>query len=157
MTNSEITTYLNDHLAGSVAALELIEQLIKRHSGKPLGSFLVDLEREIKADQDVLRKLLGDGKRKESGFRKLAAWVASKFVGSKFKFASEEFGGLGLVQGLEMLALGIRGKELLWRALAASEFGASQQIDLAGLEQRAIEQQERVEAKRLEAVRAVFG
>ena len=36
MTNKEITTYLNDHLAGSVAAMELLDHLIEHYQGQLL-------------------------------------------------------------------------------------------------------------------------
>jgi len=151
-----VFVYINDHIAGSVAALELLEHLISAHSGQPLESFFVNLAREIKSDQAVLKQLLAVAEQKPSVFRNVAGWVTEKFARSKFKLAGQNMGGLGLVQALEMLALGIRGKQLLWRALAASEWPALPDVDLARLEQRAIKQQERVEEQRLVAVRAAF-
>ena len=154
--NDNLASYLNDHLAGSVAALELLDDLIKASDDQPLKVFLADLKREIEADQKVLEQLIKRADESESVVRKAAAWVTEKFARSKFKVAGEDIGGLGLVQALEMLALGIRGKELLWRALAISNWPAVQDVDLAKLEQRAVEQQQRVEAKRIEAARAAF-
>jgi hypothetical protein len=151
-----LASYLNDHLAGAVAALELLADLIATHKGQPLQEFFVDLRRDIEADVNVLRKLIGRTRAKESLLRKTVAWIAEKFVSAKFTAAGEEIGGLGLMQALETLALGIRGKQLLWRALAASDWPALQDVDLAQLEARAIEQQDRVEAKRLDAVRQAF-
>jgi hypothetical protein len=151
-----LPSYLNDHLAGAVAALELLAHLIATHKGQPLQEFFVDLRRDIEVDANVLRKLIGTMRTRESILRKTVAWIAAKFVSSKFATAGEEIGGLGLVQALETLALGIRGKQLLWRALAASDWPALQEVDLAQLEARAIEQQDRVEAKRLEAAREAF-
>jgi hypothetical protein len=55
-----------------------------------------------------------------------------------------------------MLALGIRGKESLWRTLQNCGFAPPPGADLVRLEQRAVEQQQRVEAKRLEAAKAAF-
>ncbi|MFN2541181.1 MAG: hypothetical protein ABR514_03300 [Chthoniobacterales bacterium] len=156
MPPNQLLVYVNDHIAGSVAALELLEHLIKCCADEPLASFLTELTRDIQSDQEVLKKLLERERQKESQFRKLAAWVTEKFARSKFKFAGEQMGELGLVQALEMLALGIRGKELLWRALATSSWRALRDVDLAQLEQRAIEQQARVEDKRLAAARAAF-
>ncbi len=156
MQRQALFVYINDHIAGSVAALELIDHLIKSQAGQPLESFFVDLRREIKSDQELLKQLLVNAEQKESLFRKLAAWMAEKFVRSKIKVAGEQFGGLGLVQAFEMLALGIRGKQLLWRALAISNWHPLKDVDLARLEQRAIEQQERVEEKRLAAAREAF-
>jgi hypothetical protein len=157
MRNKETITYVNDHLAGAVAALELLDHLLERYSSHPLAQFFLDLQREIKSDQQLLRALLDNAEEKESIVRQIAAWITEKFARAKFKIAGEEIGGLGLVQALEMLALGIRGKELLWRALATSNWPPLHDVDLATLEQRAIEQEERVEEKRLEAARAAFG
>ena len=43
MANKHIAIYLNDHLAGSVAALEILEQLKTEHTGTPLQQFLAEL------------------------------------------------------------------------------------------------------------------
>jgi len=156
MQQRALVVYMNDHIAGSVAALELLDHLIKCCADEPLAAFLSELRRDIRADQEVLKRLLDYEQQSESRFRKLVAWVTEKFARSKFKFAGEQVGGLGLVQALETLALGIRGKELLWRALATSNWAPLQDVDLANLQQRALEQQAQVEQKRLEAARAAF-
>jgi hypothetical protein len=154
----ELTSYLNDHLAGSVAAIELLDHLIKAYEGKPLAKFFQDLRNEVSADQDVLRKLLQKFKGKESAMRKAGAWIVEKFSRAKIQASGEKLGEMGLVQALEVLVLGITGKQLLWRALSAT-IGSSpllKGVDLGRLEERAIEQIERVEAKRLEAAREAF-
>jgi hypothetical protein len=157
MAKTELATYLNDHLAGSVAALELLDHLIKIYEGKPLEKFFKDLRDEVSADQEILRKLV-QRFAKESAIRKAGGWIAEKFTRAKIKAAGEEVGEIGLIQALEVLVLGITGKQLLWRALNAS-LGSSpllRGMDLSRLEERAIEQIERVEAKRLEAAREVL-
>jgi hypothetical protein len=154
----ELASYLNDHLAGSVAALELLDHLIKTHETKPLAKFFKDLRDDINADQDVLRKLLRKFKANESAIRKAGGWLAEKFGRAKIQAAGDKFGEMGLVQALEVLVLGITGKQLLWRALNAA-FGTSpllRGVELSRLEERAIEQIERIEAKRLEAAREAF-
>ena len=154
--NANLTAYLNDHLAGSVAAIELIDDLAKASEDLSLKQFLAELKREIEADQKILEQLIERADKNQSVTRKVAAWLGEKAARVKFKTAGETFGGLGLVQALEMLALGIRGKELLWRALATSKWATLKDVDFAELEQAAIEQQGRVEEKRLEAARAAF-
>ncbi len=151
-----LNSYMNDHLAGAVAALELLEHLIVVHKGKPLAPFLVALESDIKADVTVLSKLIDQAHSNESLPRKAAAWMAEKLMRAKFKTSGEQMGGLGLVQALEMLEIGIRGKQLLWRAIAMSNLPAARDVDLAGLEKRAVEQQQRLEKERTEAARAAF-
>ena len=155
--NDNLTSYLNDHLAGSVAAIELIDDLIGASKDEFLKQFFAELKREIESDQKVLERLIDNADENESVTRKAAAWFSEKLARAKFKIAGEDLGGLGLVQALEMLALGIRGKELLWRALSQSSRAAPADVDFADLQPRAVEQQRRVEEKRLEAARAAFG
>ncbi len=157
LSMKELATYLNDHLAGAEAAIELIDHLIKAHEGKPLEKFFRELRDEVKADQEVLRKLLQRFS-KESAIRQAGAWIAEKISRVKLKAAGEKAGELGLLQALEALVLGITGKQLLWRALSAA-LGSSPLLrgaDLGKLEERAIEQLERVEVLRLETARQVL-
>jgi hypothetical protein len=156
MSHDNITAYLNDHLAGSVAAIELIDDLINASDDALLKQFLADLKRDVESDQKVLEQLIARAGKSEGVVRKAAAWLSEKAARAKLKVAGEDFGELGLVQALEMLALGIRGKELLWRSLSISNWPALRDVDLAKLKQRAVEQQQRVEEKRLEAAKAAF-
>ena len=154
----ELGTYLSDHLAGSVGAIELLDHLIKKHQHKSLATFFKDLRKDITADQEVLRKLIKRFKANESALRNAGAWLAEKFGRVKIHAAGTKRGELGLMQALEVLVLGITGKQLLWRALAAT-FDSSpllKGIDLENLEARAIEQIERVERQRLETARQSF-
>ena len=155
--NTNLAAYLNDHLAGSVAALELIDDLISASKDESLKQFLSDLKRDIQSDQKILENLIDRADENESVTRKAAAWVTEKVARAKFKISGENFGGLGLLQALEMLVLGIRGKESLWCALEQSNPLLAGNVDLAELKRRAVEQQQRVEQYRLEAARAAFG
>ena len=148
-------TYLNDHLAGSVAAIELLDDLIEHHSGDRFGKAFRDLRDEIEADQESLRDLIRKLGAKESAMRKAGAWLAEKFSRVKIGDADD---GAGLLQALEALALGITGKQLLWRSLAAiaPNFPALQGMDFSELEKRAHDQFEHVETLRLEMAREAF-
>src|SRR2546423_14416479 len=134
--NDNLAAYLNDHLAGSVAALALIDDLISASDDEQLKQFFASLKRDIESDQKILERLIERIGEDEGVVRKSAAWLSEKAARAKFKIAGEDFGGLGFVQALEMLALGIRGKELLWRALQQSGHASAPDVDLARLEQR---------------------
>ena len=154
----QLVSYLNDHLAGSVSAIELIDYLIKTHEGEDLAKFLQLLRDDVVADQDVLKKIVHRFHANESALRKAGAWLVEKFARAKLAAAGQKKNQLGLVQALEVLVLGVTGKQLLWRALNAS-IGTSpllRGIDLARLEERAIEQIERLETQRLEVAREVL-
>ena len=137
-----LASYLNDHLAGSVAAIELLDHLIDEHKGHRLKKFLVDLRDDVHADQEVLQNLMGKLDLEESSMRKVGAWMAEKIGQAKISLSDSSASGLGLLQALEGLALGITGKKLLWRALrmVEAELPPLQGIDLSRLEQRAADQ-----------------
>jgi hypothetical protein len=158
MSKQELTIYLNDHLAGSVGALELIDDLIDTYREKPLGQFFKDLRNEIETDQSALKNLIEELGEKESSVRKAGAWVAEKLARAKIRLSDSEEGQMGLLHALESLALGIIGKRGLWTALSAAAYRLPRLGDLgyAGLEKRAIEQFDRVEAKRIEIAREVL-
>lgn len=158
MRNDNLATYLNDHLAGSVAAIEMIEHLIKTYEGRPIEQFCKKLCADINSDQTELRGLMRSLEIKESSARKAGAWVAEKFSRPKLGRRSEGTEEVGFLQALEGLVLGIRGKEGLWRALGEvkKSWLALQQFDFERLEKRAIEQGGRVEAKRLEVAREIL-
>jgi hypothetical protein len=153
-----LNEYLNDHLAGSVGALELLDRLIDVYQGKPLERFFQELRNEIDADQKTLKELIARLGEKESAVRKAGAWIAEKLSRAKIQLSETREGELGLFLALEGLALGINGKRSLWRALAAASETAPQLRgpDYATLEKRAVEQHDRVEAQRLEVAREVF-
>jgi hypothetical protein len=56
MANEYLRTYLNDHSAGSLAAVDLLEHLEAAEAG--LASFFVELRRDISADRKELQRLM---------------------------------------------------------------------------------------------------
>jgi hypothetical protein len=151
--------YANDHLAGSVGALELLDRLIDDNKGKPLERFFRDLRNEIERDQKTLKELLARLGEKESAVRKAGAWIVEKLSRAKIQLSETGEGEMGLFLALEALALGITGKRMLWRALAAAAETVTQLRgpDYAALQERAVEQHHRVETERLQVARKVFG
>lgn len=154
----ELSSYLNDHLAGSVGALELLDRLMDIYKGKPLERFFSDLRNEIEVDQETLKALIAKLGEKESALRKAGAWIVEKLSRAKIQLSETRDGEMGLFLALEGLALGIHGKRSLWRALATASQTAPhlRGLDYAMLEKRAVEQHDLVEAKRLEVAREVF-
>lgn len=156
--NENLSLYLNDHLAGSVGALELLERLIRTYEGHSIVGICREIKREIEADQQVLRDVMTALGVEESAFRKAGAWVAEKLSRAKLAIEGDESGEIGLVEALEGLVLGIKGKEGLWSALAAIQAAWSplKQFDFSRLKQRAIEQGMSVDAMRLQAATEAF-
>ena len=152
----DLDSYLNDHLAGSISALELIAHWAKVHKGEPLGRFFVETEREIKADQDMLHDVMRTLGVEEGKVRQAGAWAAEKVGRARLMIAGDEQGSLGLVLTLEGLIMGVTGKKLMWRALAAAKLPGLNSYNFEQLQRRAEQQVERIEAERIQAVSQAF-
>ena len=152
----ELDSYLNDHLAGAIGALELIAHWVKLYEGKPIGLFFTDLKAEITADQDTLRDLMRCLGVEESKMRQASAWAAEKLGRARIVIAGDEPGSLGLVLALEGLIMGIRGKQLLWRTLGALNLPKTEGFDFKELQRGAEQQIERTEAERIRAAQQAF-
>jgi len=155
MADEHIATYLNDHLAGSEAALELLEFIKAEQSGTPMEQVVAELRADITADRQELEVLMVRLNVSQSRTRKATAWIGEKVTELKLHLDDPTGGPLRLLEALEALALGIHGKRALWQALAVAseETPALQLADFEGLAKRAEAQRDRVEAARLEVAK----
>ena len=151
MKNLEI--YLNDHLAGAVAALELIKHRQEEYKDEPLGTFFGSLKADIEADEKTLREVMQSLGIEESSVRQSGAWAAEKVASARFKIAGD---AAGLILALEGLIMGIFGKRMLWRSLAVANLPDAAKWDFEQLERRAEDQMERAETQRIQAARRAF-
>jgi hypothetical protein len=156
MNRENLTTYLNDHLAGSVAALGLLDHLVETTKSTAHEEFFRTLRVEVAADQDVLRTLLEKFSAPESTLRKAGAWLMEKAARVKLRIDGSAGSAMDRLEALEALLLGIIGKRGLWLALAAS-VEPLENVDFARLVGRAEQQIETVETKRIEAAREAIG
>jgi hypothetical protein len=151
-----LDSYLNDHLAGSVSALELLAHWADVHKGETLGNFFAEIEREIKADQYALRDVMRVLGVEESKLRKASAWAAEKVGRARLIVAGDEPGSLGLLLTLEGLIMGVTGKKGLWRALAAAKLRQLDGSNFEELQHRAEQQIQKIEAERIQVARQAF-
>jgi hypothetical protein len=157
MSREALRTYLNDHLAGSVMAIELCERTIGENEGTPFAARLGRMLAEIRADQTVLKGLIEGIGAGQNPLKKAGAWLAAQ-AGRLKLGGTDGPGELSRMEMLEMLTTGIHGKRALWRALrvVAPRYQELRGIDLDLLERRAVEQHEEVEEMRLEAAQAAL-
>lgn len=120
MVSVELATYLNDHLAGSMAAIDLAEKAAERNRGNRLGVFLVEFVKVIDEDRATLEGVierLGLGK---GGIKATAGRVVEKV--SRLRLHEKVTGDpdLSRVLELETLIMGVTGKLRLWHSLQES-------------------------------------
>ena len=155
MSKEHLATYLNDHLAGSVVAIEMLDHLGTEASD--LRAEIVRLQAEIEADRRVLKDLMDKLGIEESTTRAITGWVAEKLARVKAKVDDRTGGALHRLESLEVVALGIDGKLALWSALkAATEALQGVDLDLGQMERRARDQRRRIEQLRLNAAKAAL-
>lgn len=150
--------YLSDHLAGSVAAIDLIEKLREQNERTPLAAFMTGLKPEIEADQAVLKQLIDKVGEPKNPVKLAGGWVLGKLTRVRFDERVTRSVDLSRLLELEMLSVGIEGKLCLWRALrqltgSRPELAA---LDLEALIGEAEEQRRGVEVHRVEAAVRAF-
>jgi hypothetical protein len=151
-----LATYLDDHLAGSVHAIELLKTMRDDHKNEPLGEFAGKLIPEIEADRQQLLRLVERIGAGGSEMKQLAGWVGEKI--GRIKLSHRVTNSLSTFEALEFLELGIHGKWALWRALAEVSPAEPrlQGVDFQRLIRRADAQHSQVEEFRLELAHTVF-
>ena len=157
MSGGALGTYLNDHLAGSVGAIAMVERALRENEGDPFAERLAPVLEEIRKDQAVLQDLIERIGASQDPVKKAGAWLAEK-AGRVKLGGTDEPGELSRMEVLETLGMGILGKRALWRALreVAPSHEALRALDLDLLDRRAVVQHDEVESMRLEAARAVL-
>lgn len=157
MNDERLHIYLNDHLAGSVEAVELIKHFLASNPDGTLAASLRELLAEIKQDQAVLRDLRSRVKGRESRVKDAIAWLLDKLSRLKLNEFSRHR-DLNRLEKLEELLLGVRGKLALWASLEAASGSDDRfsDVDFPELKQRAQQQLEEIERHRLEAARKAF-
>lgn len=159
MVGEHAASYLNDHLAGSQAAVELLEHLEHAHKASPIATFAAVLRTEIEQDRRELKNLMERLGVTLSSVRQAVAWLSEKLARIKLTLDDPRGDQLHLHEALEALSLGIEGKRLLWLALAegAQSNPALRGPDYPRLVRRAEDQRQRVETLRLDTARAILG
>lgn len=153
--DQSLERYLDDHLAGSSGALLLIRDIAERIDIPEAKDFFEELVGKIEKDRGELESLQEAIRKESSTILQAAGSMAARISGLKFRWEGFEPGSLGLFEALEVIALGVTGKRLLWRALQAirPSFPEWESIDLEGLEREASDQFEQVEHWRIVAAK----
>ncbi len=159
MSSDALAHYLQDHLAGSVAALQLMETLADHERGRPLEAELRALHAEVSEEQATLREILGRLGGEESRLKQVAAWLTEKMHVARLALAERSHPALARLDGLESLALGLQGKLALYRALGdvAPAVPALDGYPFGALEARTVAQHAMVERERMAAAREALG
>lgn len=154
-----LAIYLNDHLAGSVAGIELAKRTLDNNKGTEYEAFLARLVEDFREDQTALDRIIERSGIPRSPVKPGLAWAAEKVGRLKLNGALTGYSPLSRLIELEGLRLGIEGKRCLWRSLRDVRPSEATVTDdeLDELIARAEAQIEAVEEHRLKAARVALG
>ena len=143
-----LTTYLHDHLAGARFATSLLDDLRTQNLDDEIAAFASTLLSEIEEDKATLEGVLARLESQPSVIKEASAWLSQKVGRLKLQLDSDAF---SIFEALEVLSLGILGKQALWNALKLlpADHRAIQGLDLQSLADRALHQHHQVELRRI--------
>jgi predicted DNA-binding ribbon-helix-helix protein len=158
MNEKYLRIYMQDHLAGATAGLELARRTRGANEGTEYGPPLARIADEIEADRRQLQGIMEDLGFGGDRLKNIAAWGLEKVGRLKMNGELTSYSPLSRVVELEGLLTGITGKKGLWVSLL--EVAPSEpRLDAALLERlrdRAEEQRSTVEELREKAAREAF-
>lgn len=156
MDNRNLSTYLNDHLAGATAALELLDVLAGVDGLRQVAE---DLRSAISEDREQLEAFMRHLSVSVSAIRRVGGWVGEKAAELKLTVDDRGDGALKRLEIFEALGLGVEGKRAMWRALdaAATTESSLSVLNYQHLEERAAQQKAIIERHRIAAVTAALG
>lgn len=153
MDDKLLGIYLNDHLAGATAGLELARRSLNSNQGTIYESFLRDLVTGIDEDKRELETLMETIGVPQDKLKQVAAWTTEKAGRLKLNGQLTGYSPLSRLVELEGLFLGVTGKRSLWRSLkqVADHDSRLAVTDFDKLLARADEQRAGLEEHRLRA------
>jgi hypothetical protein len=157
-SDEALAVYLNDHLAGSAAGVELAEKLRDNNQGTELGKAMVALHHDITEDRETLEELMRHLDVERHPVKEAAGWMLEKVSRLRLNPALTGSPELTRLLETEALSLGIEGKLSMWLALkeAAAADPRLAAADYDRLIERARGQRRALEPHRLAAAAASF-
>ena len=156
MNRRLLATYLNDHMAGSVGAVQLVRRAAASNRGTPYGAALARLAEEIEEDRAALGRIMQRLGVRQDRVKAALAWSAEKLGRLKLNGMLIGYSPLSRLEELEILELGVTGKLLMWQALGRATDLDLPQAELDRLIERARSQRRRIERQRLHAAAEAF-
>jgi hypothetical protein len=156
-SEDRLSTYLNDHHAGSTAGLDLARRAAKNNEGNEFGEFLTRIAGEIEEDVAALENVMDLLEIDKNMLKAGIAWIGEKAARLKPNDQLVGYSPLSRLIELEGLSLGVEGKGCLWRALVRIGDPRLEGAGLHTLAQRAERQRDELEEYRLRATAKAFG
>jgi hypothetical protein len=151
-----LSIYLNDHLAGATAGVQLARRLRGSNRDEPgFSGPLGEICAEIETDREILTETMERLGISRGTVKPAAAWLGEKLGRLKPNGQLTGSSPLSRVIELELLLIGVTGKLRMWRAVELA-WGENIAIDFGRLSERAERQRSRLEELHDAAVHRAF-
>jgi hypothetical protein len=148
-----LSIYLNDHLAGATAGVNLARRAADSNRETAYGEVLDSLAEEIEQDRRALEHVMDRLSVRRDRARAILGWAAQQ--ATRLKPNGDLFGytRLSRLEEIEALSLGVAGKLALWNALSLTHASDPRlaEIDFDELIARGRSQRRRLEHQRTRA------
>jgi hypothetical protein len=153
-----LSIYLQDHMAGAVAGVELARRVTGSNRDGPYGEELVAVCDDIEQDRDALSRVMKAFGVRPNPIKLGSAWAGEKLGRLKLNGRLASYSPLSRLVEIEGLIIGVSGKLELWRTLRAIADSAPElkQLDLRTLGRRAEAQRQALERLHDRAARDAF-
>ena len=128
--------YLNDHLTGLTAGVELARRAESSNAGSEYGEALAGLRAQVEEDRETLRDVMRRLDADEDRLKVVAGWVGEKFGRLKLNGQLLGYSPLSRLLEIEGMVIGATARRGLWRSLAALADPRLEGVDFGALESR---------------------
>jgi hypothetical protein len=154
-----LSIYLNDHLAGATAGVNLARRAAASNRSTSYAEALATLAEEIAEDRAALVQIMERLSVGHDRLKLALGWGAERAGRLKLNGTILSYSPLSRLEELEGLALGVNAKLALWETLRRTH-GADPRlkgIDLDDLIERALSQRRRLQRQHEKAAAEAFG
>ncbi len=109
--------YLNDHLAGATAGVELARRTLRENRGNPVGQYFETFVPELEEDRATVEAILLALGQPQDLLKQGIGWMVEKLGRLKLNGRLTRYSPLSRVLELEGLCIGSEGRLSMWRSL----------------------------------------
>lgn len=159
MDRKLLSIYLQDHMAGAVAGVELARRVAGSNREGPYAEELGAVCDDIEQDREALGRVMKALDVRSNPIKLGSAWAGEKLGRLKLNGRLASYSPLSRLVEIEGLIIGVSGKLELWRTLRAIADSAPElkELDLRTLGRRAEAQRKALERLHDRAAHDAFG
>ena len=157
MDDARLSSYLSDHLLGSAGGASIARRCLAHSRGSEVGDYLERFLEEVDVERGQLRTAI-DRIGAPTGLAKRVAGLVGAWAGVARELAPSAYSELDRMRDLELLCVGVRGKQLLWEALerVVADDDRLDHLELDRLRDMARDQAATLQRLRRKAIRPAF-